>query len=100
MTQSHLLCLLSVLDFCREYRVSRSFAYGLLQDGALTAVKVGRLTRIRRSDAEAWVAGLATFKRATPKRKPIQSTTWDRRPGARAKARAKIKTRTRELRAE
>jgi excisionase family DNA binding protein len=97
---SHLLYLLSIPDFCREYKVSRSFAYGLLQDGTLTAVKVGRLTRIRRSDAEAWVAGLATFKSATRKPKPIQSTTWDRRPGTKAKARAKIKTRTSELRAE
>jgi excisionase family DNA binding protein len=58
--------LLSIPDFCGEFKLSRSFAYGLLQDGTLTGVKVGRLTRIRRSDAEAWVAALATYKHATP----------------------------------
>ncbi len=67
MTQSHLL---SLPDFCGEYRISRSSAYRLLQDRTLTAVKIGRLTRIRRSDAEAWLAALATYKRATPKPKP------------------------------
>jgi excisionase family DNA binding protein len=59
--QSHLL---SIPDFCREFRLSRSFAYRLLRDRTLTAVKVGRLTRIRREDAEAWVAALGTYKPA------------------------------------
>jgi excisionase family DNA binding protein len=62
MSQSHLL---SLPDFCREFKLSRSFTYRLLREGALTAVKVGRLTRIRREDAEVWAASLTTYKSAT-----------------------------------
>jgi excisionase family DNA binding protein len=61
MSDSHLL---SVPDFCRKFKLSRSYTYRLLRDGTLTAVKVGRLTRIRREDAEAWAAALATYKPA------------------------------------
>jgi hypothetical protein len=32
--------------------------------GTLTAVKVGRLTRIRREDAEPWAAKLHSYKSA------------------------------------
>ena len=59
--QSHLL---SLPDFCREFKLSRSFAYRLLRDGTLAGVKVGRLTRIRREDAEAWAAKLHSYKPA------------------------------------
>jgi excisionase family DNA binding protein len=59
--QSHLL---SLPDFCLEFKLSRSFAYRLLRDGTLTAVKVGRLTRIRREDAQAWAAKLHSYKPA------------------------------------
>jgi excisionase family DNA binding protein len=61
MTLSHLL---SLPDFCREFKLSRSFTYRLLRDGTLTGVKVGRLTRIRREDAEAWAAKLQSYKSA------------------------------------
>jgi excisionase family DNA binding protein len=54
--------LLSLPEFCREFKLSRSFTYRLLRDGALTGVKVGRLTRIRREDAEAWAAKLQSYK--------------------------------------
>ncbi len=54
--------LLSLPDFCREFKLSRSFTYRLLREGTLTAVKVGKLTRIRRDDAEAWSAKLQTYK--------------------------------------
>ena len=57
-------------EFCNEYKTSRSSVYGFLRDKSLKAVKVGRLTRIRRKDAEAWLAALATYKCATPKPKP------------------------------
>ena len=67
MNEAHLL---SLRDFCREFELSRSFTYRLLRDGTLTGVKVGRLTRIRREDAEAWAAKLTTI--LPPKRKPRQ----------------------------
>jgi excisionase family DNA binding protein len=54
--------LLDLRQFCREYCVSRSLAYRLMRDGDLKAVKVGRLTRIRREDADAWARRLASFK--------------------------------------
>jgi excisionase family DNA binding protein len=56
--------LLTIPDFCRENSISRSKAYGLFKDGTLKAVKVGRLTRIRRQDAEAWAAALTTYEPA------------------------------------
>jgi excisionase family DNA binding protein len=56
--------LLSIPAFCREYSVSRSLTYRLIRNGDLAAVKVGRLTRIRREDAEAWAATLAAYKPA------------------------------------
>jgi len=59
--QAHLL---SLPEFCREYKLSRSLAYRLLRDGGLKGVKVGRLTRIRRKDAEAWVAKLRSYASA------------------------------------
>jgi len=86
MTQSHLL---SLPDFCAEYRISRSSAYRLLHDRTLTAVKIGRLTRIRRSDAEAWLADLATYKCANPAMKPKPQ------PGSRPVRGAKRKARRR-----
>ncbi len=54
--------LLSIPDFCREFKISRSFAYRLLSTGTLNAVKVGRLTRIPRSAADAWLAGLRSYE--------------------------------------
>ena len=54
--------LLTVREFCHEYNVSRSLLYRLLRDEQLQAVKVGRLTRIRRQDADAWAQGLTSFR--------------------------------------
>ena len=56
----------SIPEFCRVYKTSRSVAYGFLGDGSLRAVKIGRVTRIRREDAETWFANLATYKRVAP----------------------------------
>jgi excisionase family DNA binding protein len=61
--------LFSIPQFCRKYNTSRSSVYGFLRDNTLKAVKVGRSTRIRPADAEAWAAALATYKHATPKPK-------------------------------
>jgi excisionase family DNA binding protein len=54
--------LLSVPVFCERYRLSRSLAYRLMGSGAIVAVKVGRLTRIRSEDAEAWAASLTAYR--------------------------------------
>jgi excisionase family DNA binding protein len=62
MNETHLL---SLRDFCREFKLSRSYAYRMLRDGTLRGVKVGRLTRIRREDAECWAAALTTYKPAS-----------------------------------
>jgi excisionase family DNA binding protein len=49
---------LTIDDFCRAYRVSRSTAYRQFNAGQIPIVKVGRATRIRTSDAERWAANL------------------------------------------
>ena len=54
--------LLSLPEFCREFKLSRSYAYRMLRDGTLKGVKVGKLTRIRRKDAEAWAGTLVAYK--------------------------------------
>jgi len=54
--------LLTIPEFCREYSVSRSLLYRMLRDERIRAVKVGRLTRIRRGDAEAWARGLIAYQ--------------------------------------
>ena len=54
--------LLTIPEFCRDHGVSRSFAYKLLRNGDLKAVKVGRLTRIRAEDAADWAHQLAPYK--------------------------------------
>ena len=67
MNDTHLL---SLRDFCREFKLSRSYAYRMLRDGTLIGVKVGRLTRIRREDAECWAAALALTSRPHEKKTP------------------------------
>lgn len=55
----------TLAGFCAAYGVGRSFVYGLFHSGALHPVKAGKLTLIRRVDAEAWVASLpAAFGKA------------------------------------
>jgi excisionase family DNA binding protein len=48
----------SVKEFGAVYGFGTTSVYALLKAGALRAVKVGGLTKIRRDDAEAWAAGL------------------------------------------
>lgn len=45
-------------EFCRRYRVGRSFTYTEIASGRLTARKAGRRTLILSADAEAWAQGL------------------------------------------
>lgn len=54
--------LLTIPEFCAAYRVSRSLAYEFLASGALSAVKIGRATRIPADAAEAWKASLRPFQ--------------------------------------
>ncbi len=54
--------LLTIPEFCRAYKISRSLFYRLLRERQIRAVKVGRLTRIRRVDAERWLKDLGAAK--------------------------------------
>src|SRR5437016_14479548 len=55
--------LLTIPEFCRRYKRSRSRAYRLIQSGELLAVKDGRSTLIPVDAAEAWVAKLPEPRR-------------------------------------
>ena len=44
---------------------SRSMAYRLLASGQLTAVKIGKSTRVRGEDAERWAANLTPYRPTT-----------------------------------
>jgi excisionase family DNA binding protein len=50
--------LLTIREFCKRYKRSRSRAYQLIQSGALLAVKDGRSTLIPVDAAEAWIRQL------------------------------------------
>jgi excisionase family DNA binding protein len=54
--------LLTVPDAAREASVGRTTIYKEIGSGNLVAVKVGRLTRIRRSDLEDWIRRLGTYR--------------------------------------
>ena len=54
--------LLTVPDAAREASVGRTTMYNQISSGSLVAVKVGRLTRIRRSDLEDWMRRLGTYR--------------------------------------
>ena len=53
--------MLSVNEFCRVYKIGRTFAYELLANGKLSAVKANRRTLIPREAAEAWAASLVLY---------------------------------------
>jgi excisionase family DNA binding protein len=48
----------SIPEFVETYGVSRSATYREIRDGRLNAVKVGRRTMIRATDADAWLRQL------------------------------------------
>lgn len=54
---------LTVADFLARYRISRTHFYREVNRDAIPIVKVGRLTRIRVADAEAWAKKLPTLGR-------------------------------------
>jgi excisionase family DNA binding protein len=53
---------LTVPDAAFEARVGRTTIYKHMSSGNLVAVKVGRLTRIRRSDLDDWIRRLGTYR--------------------------------------
>jgi excisionase family DNA binding protein len=52
----------TALEAARKARVGRTTIYKEIGSGNLVAVKVGRLTRIRRSDLEDWIHRLGTYR--------------------------------------
>ena len=55
---------LSIDGFCKLYGLGRTFAYELIKEGKLRAVKCGNRTLILRRDAEAWVQSLPALRGA------------------------------------
>lgn len=50
---------LTVDEFCRDYAISRTLAYRLMNENKLRSVKVGAKRLIPTDAAEAWLASLA-----------------------------------------
>jgi excisionase family DNA binding protein len=50
--------LLRVGDFCSRYGISRPTFYRLAARGVIPLFKIGRATRVKRADAEAWFNSL------------------------------------------
>lgn len=48
----------SVDEFCQWAGIGRTAAYAEMKTGRLTALKMGRRTIIRKSDAEKWMTSL------------------------------------------
>ena len=71
--------LLTLPDFCARYSVGRTRAYEEIQAARLKAIKVGRRTMIKASDADSWLesrpaikpraAAVAPFKLISPIRR-------------------------------
>jgi excisionase family DNA binding protein len=53
---------LTIPKAAHEASVGRTTIYNQIGSGNLVAVKVGRLTRIRRSDLEDWIRRLGTYR--------------------------------------
>ena len=53
--------LITIPDFCRQFRVGRTKAYDLINMDEVEAVKVGRRTLIVLASALRWAASLPTY---------------------------------------
>lgn len=51
-------------EFCRAYGIGLTQFFALQKSGELRTVKSGRMTLIRRDDAEAWLASLQPARAA------------------------------------
>ena len=79
MGQSTSPLLLTLAGFCARYSVGRTRAYEEIQAARLKAIKVGRRTMIKTTDAESWLesrpaikpraAAVAPFKLISPIRR-------------------------------
>ncbi len=58
MTENNQAKFVSIKDLCIERKVSKATVYRLHGRGLLPFVKIGRATRIRVEDVEAWVRSL------------------------------------------
>ena len=54
---------MTLLDFCKSYAVSRSFAYLEIKANRLIVKKAGRRVLILKRDADAWANGLPSSNR-------------------------------------
>jgi len=54
----------SPANICELYSISRATFYRLAAAGAFPLVKIGRATRVRADDVEAWAATLASNRTA------------------------------------
>lgn len=52
----------TVSEFCEAFSVGPSTTYQLMRSGELAGVKLGRHTKIKRSEAMRWAANLPAFK--------------------------------------
>jgi hypothetical protein len=53
---------LSINDFCRDFRISRTQTYKAIKAKELNIFKRGRRTFITRAAADAWLANLTNVK--------------------------------------
>ncbi|MEP2990613.1 MAG: helix-turn-helix domain-containing protein [Parasphingorhabdus sp.] len=51
--------LITIAEFCKIYRVSRSTFYRLVSGGDITIIKIGGATRIKVEDANSWFESLS-----------------------------------------
>lgn len=50
--------LITIADFCRDYSVSKTQFYRYVNSGIIPLIKLGRMSRVKVSDAENWIASL------------------------------------------
>jgi excisionase family DNA binding protein len=48
---------MKVAEVAQELRIARSWAYELIANGSIPAVKIGRSVRVRRKELESWLEG-------------------------------------------
>lgn len=56
--RTHMKELITIQEFCERFSVSRTTFYRQRNSGLLPIRKIGRASRIRLADAEAWAASL------------------------------------------
>lgn len=49
---------ITISDFCRDYAISRTQFYRIVNAKEIPLIKIGRMSRIRFEDAQNWAANL------------------------------------------